>query len=343
MEYVPTQPNRLAMGIAASAAAAGVFLAPTGAFAAGESTDGHTTHARPQDNQGYGFEPGFAMPDLYGPAVTATVVHTKLPLQHHTMPFAPEFSESHGSLIVDPADINLVTERLGELTGRFLGNVKVEIQGSASGEDSHIADDAGLSRPSVANVELANDRASHFAVQLEDVLSHSDSSRFKHAQVTTKPGVEQVLTKDEVADLSDFAHGHGYPSVRSMVVDFNDGHANHAATERLNDLLVPERGVRITVSGDMPVLLPVRVYEDAKSQGEPQKVAVKKTSQPFIKDIMAEVNGLVSTDLLVGTSIAAIAIGFRRRREEDNPKVVPLTVPAIRPQNPDEFDIVAGK
>ena len=351
--------NRLAMGLAATVAAAGVLLVPTSAHAAEESTDGRTSHAIEHHDSGYRFSPGVRMPDLDEGVFSPVVIHATLPLQERNMPFAPDFSRSTNALEVSPSDVGNVMHRLQGMTGLFLGDIKVEVQGSASAEDSRTAADAGVGEPSVDNVRLANDRAKSFAAELEDQLEKSGKGKLKHADVIVKPGVEQVLNHHEVAELGNFAHDNGYADIRTMVVDFNQGNANHAATERLNDLLVPQRGVRVTISGDIPVVPALPTVESPKNFKEPtpetEKIKIapgvdkqipKATTAdgskfPF-NESLAGHHGLTPEDLL-GLSGLALGAGIRRRRDENPLKVVPLTVPTPRPTNPDEFEIVSEK
>ena len=227
MENTPQNPaiapesNRFAMGLAATVAAAGVFLAPTSAHAAEESTDGHTSHVIEHQDNGYQFSPDVRMPDFNEGVFSPVVVHATLPLQERNMPFAPDFSRSTTALEVSPSDVGNVMHRLQGMTGLFLGDIKIEVQGSASAEDSRTASDAGVGEPSVDNVRLANDRAKSFAAELEDQLEESGRGKLKQADVIVKPGVEQVLTHKEVADLGNFARDNGYADIRTMVVDFN--------------------------------------------------------------------------------------------------------------------------
>ncbi|HSD55589.1 MAG TPA: hypothetical protein VLA92_00390 [Candidatus Saccharimonadales bacterium] len=341
---IARNPNRFATGLAATAAAAGILLAPTTAHAAEESTDGRTSHAIPQEDHGYQFEPGFAVPDIDNPAFTATVVHTTLPLERQGMDYAPEFSRSAEALQVGPADVDLVLNQLEGLAGRFLGDVKIEVQGSASAEDGRNSADAGLGEPSRDNVDLANNRAKSFVSELEDVLDDSGDRRLENAEVITKPGVEQVLTDDEITDLRSFAHRQGYSDINSMVTAFNDGHASDVTTERLNELLASQRGVRVTISGNMPVLLPAKVYEVPKDKTakNPQDAKDREIQKPnLFEDVEKATSGLASKGFIVGSSLAALAVGVRRRRESDLPRVVPLTLPAGPRKKPDDYDVVS--
>lgn len=339
------EPNRLRTGLVAVAAAAGIACAPSSASAAEWSTDGSTTTSYDND-LGYDFRPGFVAPDPQEGILFPTVIHTSLPIEREAMPYAPAFSQSTEALRVGPSDVNVVLDRLDGLTGTFMGNITISVRGSASAEDNRYTADAGMQTPSKANVDLANERAEHFIDELQDQLHTSGNDKLATAEIVQEPGVEQVLDKKQVTKLHTYAKSHGYRDAGSMVVDYNTGAASAAVAERLDDVLATARGVYVRISGDVQIVPPlVHVTTKGHKPSGPESLAHKPAmteSGSFGKEFFMRDNSLISKEVIIGTSVAALAAGIRRRREEQNPlRAVPIEAPK-RPQNPDEFEIVAS-
>jgi hypothetical protein len=251
-------------------------------------------------------------------------------------PYAPDFKDTEK---VTPENIEPVKKWLSNLAVRGLANPVITVTGSASGEDSHVAADAGLGTKSQSNQRLAVERAENIATALREELKDDASQRvFKDRQIPVKVagGTEQVLSKYRISELEKFAEAHGYSTVRDMVVSYNKGEvSDESVNTHLDELLAKNRGAHVVISGELPVPIPSVV------DAPPEEAANEpKPFEETVEDAASLAPWIALAGGLAAAGISAALSRMYRRRKDGSWIEIDITADNYPAPYREDFDIV---
>ncbi len=266
--------------------------------------------------------------------VESRTAHTSFVLRGGQQRYAREFSQDpNAGLFNDPQAIDRVVQGLKRIE-RQHGQIRaIVFRGYASAEDESKAADGGLTTPSTRNQSLAERRS---VIVQEDVKAKTsaDPALAKPMErthfVLDKP-VEQELRPAQYLKVAKAASRTGFKSPSAMVDAWNLHPRSVPASDRelLDHLLKPARKVTVDITwhrGGKHVeeidkycnIETVTKYKNVKTRYDMDWPIPIPLPLPIFRNILPR---------------------FRRRREEDEPELVPLgRGPAFeRPRLPEWF------